>query len=94
MNDMTTASFRTLGDLLRLHAAEAPDHPAVVMDSQEAVSYRELDLLADRVAAALQRYGVEPGEAIAVPPDQDQFRASLREPLGHGPTQAATAAGD
>jgi acyl-CoA synthetase (AMP-forming)/AMP-acid ligase II len=64
--DVTIEGFWTVGKLLRLHAAAAPDRAAVVMDSLEAVTYRELDRLADRVAAALQRDGVAAGDAIAV----------------------------
>jgi acyl-CoA synthetase (AMP-forming)/AMP-acid ligase II len=55
-----------MGDILRQRAAELPDHPAVIMETGEAVTYGELDALADRVAAALQRDGIRQGEAVAV----------------------------
>ena len=63
---MMSADYGTMGEILRERAREAPDHPAVVMETGEAVTYRQLDALADRVAAALQRDGVKPGEAVAV----------------------------
>ncbi|MCK5910708.1 MAG: acyl--CoA ligase [Caulobacter sp.] len=63
---MMSADYGTMGDILRLRAAEAPDRAAVVMETGEAVTYGEFDALVDRVAAALQRDGITPGEAIAV----------------------------
>ncbi|WP_235033864.1 class I adenylate-forming enzyme family protein [Pantoea sp. 18069] len=57
--------FQALSDLIRGHAQAQPDAPAV-RDEHQSLSYRELDLLMDRVAAALQRDGVQPGEAIAI----------------------------
>ena len=63
---MMSADFGTMGDILRERAREAPNHPAVIMETGEQVTYGQLDALADRVAAALQRDGVRPGEAVAV----------------------------
>ncbi|MBO9709347.1 MAG: acyl--CoA ligase [Caulobacter sp.] len=63
---MMTADYGVMGDILRLRAAAAPDRPAIVMETGEAVTYGEFDALADRVAAALQRDGIAPGEAVAV----------------------------
>ena len=63
---MMSADYGTMGDILRERAKEGPNHPAVVMETGESVSYAEFDALADRVAAALQRDGIKPGEAIAV----------------------------
>jgi acyl-CoA synthetase (AMP-forming)/AMP-acid ligase II len=63
---MMSADYGTLGDILRLRAQEGPNHPAVIMETGESVSYAQFDALADRVAAALQRDGVNPGEAVAV----------------------------
>ncbi|KKO04191.1 hypothetical protein LCGC14_0090910 [marine sediment metagenome] len=57
--------YSTLPELVALHARERGDHPALMQDANS-LSYRELDQQADRVAAALQRDGVMPGEAIAV----------------------------
>ncbi len=63
---MMSADYGTLGDILRVRAQEGPNHPAIVMETGEAVSYAQFDALADRVAAALQRDGIAPGEAVAV----------------------------
>ncbi|NGM49015.1 acyl--CoA ligase [Caulobacter sp. 602-2] len=63
---MIAADYGVMGDILRERAAEAPDRPAVIMETGEAVTYAAFDALADRVAAALQRDGVAPGEAVAV----------------------------
>ncbi len=63
---MMSADYGTLGDILRLRAQEGPNHPAVIMETGESVTYAQFDALADRVAAALQRDGVSPGEAVAV----------------------------
>lgn len=63
---MMSADYGVMGDILRERAKEGPNHPAVVMETGETVSYAALDALADRVAAALQRDGIRPGEAVAV----------------------------
>ncbi|PVM92368.1 4-coumarate--CoA ligase [Caulobacter radicis] len=63
---MIAADYGVMGDILRERARETPGHPAVIMETGEAVTYRQFDALADRVAAALQRDGVAPGEAVAV----------------------------
>jgi len=63
---MIAADYGLMGDILRERAAEAPDHPAVIMETGETITYAAFDALADRVAAALQRDGVAPGEAVAV----------------------------
>ncbi|WP_420475514.1 class I adenylate-forming enzyme family protein [Noviherbaspirillum sp. ST9] len=57
--------FNTIPHLIRLHAHVRPSHPALVQDG-ETLSYAQLDALMDRVAAALQRDGVNPGEAVAI----------------------------
>ncbi|PVM90102.1 class I adenylate-forming enzyme family protein [Caulobacter endophyticus] len=63
---MIAADYGVMGDILRERAAEAPDHPAVIMETGETITYAAFDALADRVAAALQRDGVLPGAAVAV----------------------------
>ena len=57
--------FGTIPELIHLHAQHQPGHPALVQDKRS-VSYAELDALMDRVAASLQRDGVQPREAIAI----------------------------
>ncbi len=63
---MITADYGVMGDILRERALEAPGHPAVIMETGETITYAAFDALADRVAVALQRDGVQPGEAVAV----------------------------
>jgi long-chain acyl-CoA synthetase len=62
---VTTEDFRTLSDMIAAHAAAQPDAAALIQDERR-ISYRELDALMDRVAAALQRDGVKPGESVAI----------------------------
>ena len=57
--------FTTLPALIRLHARERAEHPALVQDGR-VINYRELDRLADQFAAALQRDGVQPGQSVAI----------------------------
>ena len=57
--------FNDLPALLAAHARERPDATALVLGEQR-LSYAELDVLADRVAASLQRDGARPQEAIAI----------------------------
>jgi L-proline---[L-prolyl-carrier protein] ligase len=54
----------SLPELLAHAARERPDHPALVAD--RSVTYAELDDLASRIAAALARAGVAPGDRVAV----------------------------
>ncbi len=61
---------------VRLHAAARPAHPALAQDG-EALSYAQLDALMDRVAAALQRDGVQPGQAIALCGHSTPMQAAL-----------------
>lgn len=60
-----SARFGTIADLIRLHAALAPQRRALAQDGQT-LNYADLDTLMDRVAAALAREGVRAGEAIAI----------------------------
>ena len=57
--------FGTIPDLIRLHASRAPRHGALVQDDRS-LDYGELDRALDRVAASLQRDGVDSGGAIAI----------------------------
>jgi acyl-CoA synthetase (AMP-forming)/AMP-acid ligase II len=63
--DLKKQEFGTLPDLIRCHAAEQPDHVALVEDGR-ALTYAELDRLADRIAAGLQRDGVAAGGVAAI----------------------------
>ena len=68
---MTTAAeqlaqpFGSVPALIRAHARDQPDKPAVICEGRS-LTYAELDALVDRAAAALQRDGARPGEAVAI----------------------------
>ena len=57
--------FGRLDQLVAAHAAERPDLPAAVLGEQ-VLTYAELDTLTDRLAAALQRDGLDKGGVIAI----------------------------
>ncbi len=57
--------FSTIAALIRAHAAARPRRLAVV-DATSSLDYAAFDALVDRVAAALQRDGLAPGNAIAI----------------------------
>ena len=70
MNSTTLAQdldlpFGTIAALIRRHAREAPQRRALAQDG-EALDYAALDARMDRVAAALQRDGVAPGDVVAI----------------------------
>jgi acyl-CoA synthetase (AMP-forming)/AMP-acid ligase II len=57
--------FRAIADLVREHAGQRPRQAALVQD-ERSLNYAELDALADRIAAALQRDGLVPTDTIAI----------------------------
>jgi len=57
--------FGIIADLVHAHALEAPRRLALVMGDQQ-LDYATLDAEMDRVACALQRDGLQAGDAIAV----------------------------
>ena len=57
--------FDTVAAAVARHAATRPDSLAVADEARE-LNWREFDALVDRVAAALQRDGVKPRDAIAI----------------------------
>jgi len=61
----TDPAFRAIPDLIREHARARPGHLALAQ-GDERLDYAALDALMDRVAAALQRDGLRPGDAIAI----------------------------
>jgi len=63
--DMLASDFATLPDLISAHAIERGSKAALI-DASGAMDYRRLDRLMDRIAAALQRYGVRQGQAVAI----------------------------
>ena len=57
--------FTTLPELLALHAIHRAAHPAVIQDGRQ-LDYAQLNTEVDRAVAALQRDGLQPGDAIAI----------------------------
>ncbi|MGR4872177.1 class I adenylate-forming enzyme family protein [Variovorax sp. LARHSF232] len=57
--------FGTIAELIRLHAGQRPEHPAL-RDDARTLRYAQLDALMDRVATALQQGGLKTGDAVAV----------------------------
>lgn len=62
---LLASNFATLPDLIRAHAVERPDHPALV-EGCATLTSRGLAALMDRIAFALQRDGVSSGDAVAI----------------------------
>jgi len=65
VQSLLAGSFGTLPALVGAIAAERPSRAALVHGAR-ALSYGEFDLLADRVAAALQRDGTASGDAVVI----------------------------
>ncbi len=68
MNDFERAierDFGVIAELVHLHAQQSPDRPALA-DAQRSLNYGVLDALMDRIAASLQRDGLQAGDAIAI----------------------------
>ncbi len=57
--------FGTLAGMIRLQAQVQPGWPALVQDGRT-LSYAEFDRRIDRVAAALQREGLQPQQVVAI----------------------------
>ncbi|MDC6170062.1 4-coumarate--CoA ligase, partial [Paucibacter sp. XJ19-41] len=57
--------FQRIADLIHQHALQRPAAPAL-RQGDTVLSYAALDALMDRIACALQREGVAPGQAIAL----------------------------
>jgi len=57
--------FGFVADLIHGYAQERAQHPAVIHESR-VLTYGELDSLMDRVAASLQRDGIQSGEVISI----------------------------
>ena len=62
--DQATA-FRTISDCVREHALRDP-HRLALCDETLHIDYATLDAWMDRVASALQRDGLRPGEAVGI----------------------------
>jgi len=57
--------FGTYAELIRAQARSRPGHPALIED-QRSVSFATLDAMMDRVAATLQREGIQATEAVTI----------------------------
>jgi acyl-CoA synthetase (AMP-forming)/AMP-acid ligase II len=62
---LSTETFTPLPEMIRALAAAKPEKIALIQD-ERSLSYGELDAVMERVAAALQRDGVKPGESVAI----------------------------
>jgi len=64
---MSTAAppFRAIADLVREHAAARPAQTALVQGERR-VTWGQLDAMADRIAASLQRDGLKPRDSLAI----------------------------
>jgi long-chain acyl-CoA synthetase len=65
LDELLAQPFGTLSQLLRARAQAWPTQPALVLDDS-VIDAAALDARADRVAAALQRDGLRPLEAVAL----------------------------
>ena len=63
--DALQQDFGLIADLVHGYALERPHHPALIHDAR-VLTYGELDQLMDRVAASLQRDGVQSGDVISI----------------------------
>ena len=73
---MLDGTFRNIADRVREHATARPSQPALVQ-GDTVLSWATLDALMDRVAAALQRDGVRPGDAVVLAGASTPLQAAL-----------------
>jgi long-chain acyl-CoA synthetase len=57
--------FQAIADLVAQHASKRPAQTAMVQ-GERSVTWSQLDAMVDRIAATLQRDGLQPGESIAI----------------------------
>ena len=65
LSDLLAQSFGSLPALVAQQAAAQPQHTALVLDDQQ-LNFAQLNAGIDRVACALQRQGLQPGDVVAV----------------------------
>lgn len=63
--DSGAAAFQTVADMVREHARQRPQ-AGVLSDDASSMNWAQLDALMDRIAASLQRDGLQAGDAVAV----------------------------
>jgi long-chain acyl-CoA synthetase len=61
----TAPPFRAIADLVREHAQARPQDTAMI-HGERRVTWAQVDAMADRIAASLQRDGLRPQESIAI----------------------------
>jgi long-chain acyl-CoA synthetase len=62
---MRTNENETLGDVLDVPLQIAPEKAAVCFEDR-AISYRDLDVMADRIASSLSQVGIRAGDRVAI----------------------------
>jgi acyl-CoA synthetase (AMP-forming)/AMP-acid ligase II len=65
VSEVLARPFGTLADVIDAQARERARHPAL-LEGDRRLSYAELNVLMDRIAAALQRKGIRQGDAVAI----------------------------
>jgi acyl-CoA synthetase (AMP-forming)/AMP-acid ligase II len=65
IDDLSEQPFGTISDLIEQYAAQRPKNTAVIQ-YERVLDYAAFNQLIDRVAAALQRDGLQPGDALAI----------------------------
>ena len=60
-----SAPFGNFSGLIRAHAAQRPEAPALA-EGDRRLSYAQLDTTLDRIASGLQRQGLAPGGRVAL----------------------------
>lgn len=65
IDELLARDFCAFSEFIRFHTAVRPTAPALTQ-SGRTLDYRALDAFADRIAASLQRDGVNPGDSIAI----------------------------
>ncbi|SFP57122.1 Acyl-CoA synthetase (AMP-forming)/AMP-acid ligase II [Variovorax sp. OK605] len=63
--ELLSQDFGTVAQLIHAHALREPAHTALFLEG-EGLGYAALDAWMDRVAAALQRDGLRPGDVVAI----------------------------
>src|SRR4051812_47161332 len=61
----TAPPFQGIADLVHEHAQARP-HDLALMHGERRVTWAQVDAMADRIAASLQRDGLKPQESIAI----------------------------
>jgi long-chain acyl-CoA synthetase len=63
--DFVAQDFATLDDVFAMRVSQQPSRVAVISGDRQ-ISYGDLHILVDRIAASLQRDGVQPRDAVSI----------------------------